>query len=178
MSSLRKNLKAEFHKLDRRAKEAESKLKNEAKTYYQKVVDSHKERQKNRQDHRDEKSEKSAVNKIRANAEKIENLIFNSDYQLNDHQEKKFRRLVDKVEKSYDQLSDAFLNARKEVSDEDLDSFFQVGNNIAELSNELVELLVDNDIESQELVLNTCSQIEESCDILSSCIESNYYQAA
>ena len=162
MSSLRESLKSEFHKLDKRAKEAENKLKNEAKEYYQKVIDLHKERQKHRQDKRDEKSEKSAVNSIRNNAEKIENLIFHSDYQLTDHQEEKFRRLVDKVEQSYDQLTDAFLNARKELSEEELDSYFRVGNNIAELSNELVELLMDDDIDSQVLVLETCAQIEES----------------
>lgn len=178
MSSISKSLKNEFHKLDVRAKDAEQKVKNGAKSHYQKIVDRHHERQKNREDNRDEKSEKSTVAEIKANSEKIENLVFNSDYQLSDHQEKKFRRLVDKVEKSYDQLSDAFLNARKELSDDDLDSFFQVGTNIAELSDELVELLLDNDIDSQELVLNTCSQIEESCDTLSSCIESNYYKAA
>ena len=39
MSSLRESLKSEFQKLDKRAKEAETKLKNEAKEYYQKVVD-------------------------------------------------------------------------------------------------------------------------------------------
>ena len=178
MSSLRESLKAEFSKLDNRAKEAEKKYKNEANSSYKKIVEMHKKRQKNHKDHRDEKAEQSAVNKIRKNSEKIEKLIFHSDFQLTDHQEDKFRRLVEKVNNSYDQLTDTFSNARKELSEEELDSYFKVGNNIAALSDELLELVINDDIESQTVVLETCSQIEESCDILSNCIEANYYQAA
>ena len=178
MSSLRENLKTEFSKLNNRAKEAEKKIKNEANSSYKKIVEMHKKRQKNHKDHRDENAEQSVVNKIQKNSEKIEQLIFHSDFQLTDNQEDKFRRLVAKVNKSYDQLTDAFSNARKKLSDEELDTYFQVGNNIAALSDEFLELVVDDDIESQAVVLETCSQIEESCDTLSNCIEANYYQAA
>ena len=75
-------------------------------------------------------------------------------------------------------MSDAFVNARVELSDQELDAYYRVGINIAELSDELIDLLLNDDIEAQVVVLETCAELEESCDVLLSCIEANYYQAA
>ena len=178
MSSLKESLKSEYLKLERRAKSAEKKFQEEAKAFYQRIIDAHKEREQFLQDLRDEHSERYAVSKIQTNIDKIENLIFNSDYQLTEIQEAHFIRLVDKTRQSYEQLSDAFVNARVELSDQELDAYYRVGINIAELSDELIDLLLNDDIEAQVVVLETCAELEESCDVLLSCIEANYYQAA
>ena len=50
--------------------------------------------------------------------------------------------------------------------------------NIAELSEDLVDLILDSDPNTQSLLMATCSDIEESCDTLAGRVNWKYNKAA
>ncbi len=168
----------EASKLEKRFKDAEQRFKVKAHQFDEKIINSYKRRKALFEDKRDFLSQQRQTDKIRRNAEKIKKIIFNSESPISGHERRQLIKLVAKIQSAYADLSEAFESSTKKVSETELDSYYNMGVNIAELSEDLVDLLLDKDEATPSLALATSIDIEESCDTLTQRIHSKYSKAA
>ena len=168
----------EASKLEKRYKDAEQRLKLRVHQFDEKIVNSYKRRKALLEDKRDQHNQNRQIEKIEKNAEKIKKIVFNTDFPLSGHERRQFIRLIAKIQASYSDLNSIFGHSRRNINSSESDAYFDMGVNIAELSEDLVDLLLDQDVETQAMTLATCNDIEESCDTLSERANARYSKAA
>lgn len=168
----------EASKLEKRYKDAQQRLKSKFHQFDEKIINSYERRKSLLQTKRDFVSQECQTEKIRKNADKIKKIIFNSDFLISGHDRRQLIKLVTKIQSAYSDLSSAFETSEQSFSSSELDTFYNMGVNISELSEDLVDLLIDKDEETPALALATSVDIEESCDTLAQRIHSKYSKAA
>ena len=171
-------VESESSKLERRFKDAERRLKYKVHQFDEKIVNSYKRRKSLLNDRRNASLQAKEIEKIGLNAEKIKKIIFNLDFPLSGHKRRQFIKLVAKIQSSYSELKRISGASRIPFEEKERDLYFKLGVNIAELSEDLVDLILDSDPNTQSLLMATCSDIEESCDTLAGRVNRKYNEAA
>ena len=59
-----------------------------------------------------------------------------------------------------------------------MDEYFKLGSKISQLSYDLIKLIKDNDLKSQNIIYSTCDLIEQTADKLTGLVESRDIKAA
>ncbi len=168
----------EASKLEKRYRDAEQRLRVRAHQFDEKIVNSHSRRKALLEDKKDWKKQNRQIEKIEKNVGKIKKIIFDADFPLSGHERRQFIKLLAKIQASYTDLNSIFGYSRREINTPESDAFFDMGVNIAELSEDLIDLLLDQGPENQAMTLATCNDLEESCDTLSERVNSRYHKAA
>ena len=132
----------------------------------------------NRHDKRDRNSEENQLRAITRYAEDIQDLISNADSSFTESEKAKYTKTIGHIRNSYENLTGAFLNGRRGLKEEELDEYFKLGSKISQLSYDLIKLIKDNDIKSQNIIYSTCDLIEQTADKLTGLVESRDIKAA
>ncbi len=120
-----------------------------------------------RKDKRDRNAEQNQLRSITRNAEQIQDLISNAGDEMSEDEKARFARVVNKMKKSYETLTQDFLYANHGLEPGQLDGYFDLGSKISELSDDLIKLISENDLNTQKNIYSTSDLIENTCDDIS-----------